>query len=72
MLLNQKSVPEGRFFFTSATSGNHIICFQPAATSWYNSQRARLSFEFLIGQEGNHVITSPAEARLSGPIWSNV
>ncbi|KAF9198766.1 emp24p/erv25p- protein [Haplosporangium sp. Z 27] len=45
---SQKLAPSGRFKFTSAESGQHIICLFTASAGWFSSSKIRVTLDLAL------------------------
>lgn len=65
VLMNQMASPNGRFFFTSAESLEHLITVGTLQDSWYG-KRVKMNLEVYVGDPGETNITPPIKAHLDG------
>ncbi|RKP09937.1 emp24/gp25L/p24 family/GOLD-domain-containing protein [Thamnocephalis sphaerospora] len=68
-LVNQRGSNNGRFAFTSAEAGDHVICLQANGTEgWFSTSHVRLTLDMIVGENG----ADPKErkdAKLSDLYW---
>lgn len=63
--MNQIANANGRFFFTSADSQDHLVTISTLQDSWYG-KRVKINLEVYIGDPGETNITPPVKVHLDG------
>ncbi|CAJ0836462.1 673_t:CDS:2 [Entrophospora sp. SA101] len=57
-IVNQRGANKGRFTFTTAEAGDHIICLQTNSSNWFSSTQTKLHLDIVFGDstdsEDNH------------------
>jgi len=48
-VLNQRSGSSGRFTFTAADSGDHLICVMATTRNWFSKENTKLFFDMKFG-----------------------